>query len=233
MSPSKPAASSRSRKPARRASLVSVEAQRALYQALCRLPAAFEEAQGAEMAEVAVCLAAGDRLPVIAACEAPGARLVRPDVIQAPPAPLRLIAAMLTTVAAMIPRPDASGAILCAGELGWDPTAQQDWRSVFRFAALHKLPILFVVANRIDPGQPAPPDLRTVDAEFGLPVFTVDANDAIAAYRVATEALHHIRHRRGPSVLEALSVPHTDDGPPASPLEIVTAYMHRHGNPAP
>jgi TPP-dependent pyruvate/acetoin dehydrogenase alpha subunit len=57
-------------------------------------------------------------------------------------------------------------------------------------------------------------------------LFTVDANDAIAAYRVATEALHHARHLRGPSVIEALAV---TGG--ASPLELLTAYMERHGNP--
>jgi hypothetical protein len=223
----------KSSRPTRRVSPVSAEAQRAIYQALCRMPTSFEQAQGAEIAEAAVCLAAGDRIPVIAVGEAPGARLVRPDVIQAPPAPLQMIAAMLTTVAAMIPRADASGAILCAGELGSHPTAQQDWRSVFRFAALHKLPILFVVASRYDSPQPEMPELRTLDAEFGLPVFTVDANDAVAAYRVATEALHQIRHHRGPSLLEALSVVPDDPGAASSPLEILTAYMHRHGNPAP
>jgi TPP-dependent pyruvate/acetoin dehydrogenase alpha subunit len=71
--------------------------------------------------------------------------------------------------------------------------------------------------------------LRTLYAEFGIPVFSVEANDAIAAYRVATEALHNARHGRGPCVIEALTL----DGNGVSKedtLRLLRTYMERHDN---
>ena len=126
--------------------------------------------------------------------------------------------------------PQATPAVVCAGELDPHPDAQQDYRAAFRFAARHKLPILYIVANRITPSESPQLDLRTLYPEFGIPLFSVDANDAIAAYRVATEALHNARHLRGPCVIEALALPRPPSGA-ASPLELLTTYMELHGNP--
>jgi TPP-dependent pyruvate/acetoin dehydrogenase alpha subunit len=105
-------------------------------------------------------------------------------------------------------------------------------RAAFRFAALHRLPLLFVVANRVGARSPQALDLRSLYPEFGMHVFTVDANDAIAAYRVTTEAMHFSRQRRGPSILEALSVPAPPNGEAHTPLQLLAAYMRRHGCPA-
>jgi dehydrogenase E1 component len=125
--------------------------------------------------------------------------------------------------------PRVDTAIVCAGLLDAGAEAERDYRAAFRFAALHKLPILYVIANRLTSGHHVPQDLRSIYPEFGIPLFTVDATDAVAAYRVATEALHNARHLRGPSVLEALILP--PRGTTADPLQLLTAYMERHGNP--
>ena len=312
----KPARAPQAAKRAGQFSLVSAEAQQEMYRALCALNAngsakgipsvsgepAFSApafgvpgCSGAEIAEIATCLAAGASCPLVLACPAPGARIVSPqqanfrrvrDLIadagraiggQGP----RLTSATLAAMDALLTRSlngsphedapsDAAGmevapgngvpgapavgvlgrkkargrnarkktaahpreeaAIVCAGLLAGGTEAERDYRAAFCFAARHRLPILYVIANRLTPSTEGTPlDLRSIYPEFGIPLFTVDANDAIAAYRVATEALHNARHLRGPSVIEALAV--APNAASASPLELLTAYMERHGNP--
>jgi len=199
-----------------------------MYRALAALrPAEPRTASGAEVAEVAVCLAIGERDPVILACPADGARAVRKGntiaIGKAAKPGGRVAAALLSAVAALLCDPKAT-ALICAGKL--DP--QEDYRSAFSFAARHRLPILFLVANRLTPRRGPTLELSTLHAEFGIPVFSVDANDAIAAYRVTTEALHNARHLRGPCVIEALTV--RGNGGTSRALALLRGYMERHDN---
>jgi hypothetical protein len=241
MPTAKTAKAPKTAKPATRFSLVPAAAQQEMYSALATLKSSkARSASGSEIAEVAVCLAAGEPSPVILACSARGARTVRRDsklvAFKGKGAKEgRLSAATLAAIdsilnAARLDDPHATPAVVCAGQLDSHPEAQQDYRAAFRFAARHKLPILYIVANSLTPGQGQSLDLRTLYPEFGIPLFTVEANDAIAAYRVATEALHNARHLRGPCVIEALAVSQHPSGA-ASPLELLAAYMERHGNP--
>jgi TPP-dependent pyruvate/acetoin dehydrogenase alpha subunit len=201
-----------------------------MYQALTALKRSKARPfSGAEVAEIAVCLAAGEGVPVIRACAAAGARLVRKGGKDIRVTRRRIGAATIASAAALMDDAKACAVIVCVGKIGAQPEAQENFRTAFQFAARHKLPILYLVANSIAPGRPQTLDLRTLYAEFGIPVFSVDANDAIAAYRVATEALHNARHQRGPSVVEALTVQHTD-GSMLNPRELLAAYMERHGN---
>ena len=236
----------RAPKAAKRFSLVPADAQYEIYRALSALQSSrIRHTSGAEVAEVAVCLAAGEPCPVVLACTARGARCVCQDsrlfeVKDSVAKGRRLAAATLAAMEALLSAAArdaaapadslATPAVVCAGELDPHPDAQQDYRAAFRFAARHKLPILYLVANRLTPGQSQPLDLRTLYPEFGIPLFTVDAGDAIAAYRVATEALHNARHLRGPCVIEALAVPHPPTGG-SGPLQLLATYMERHGNP--
>jgi hypothetical protein len=216
-------------------SLVPAAAQRQMYKALAALkPAATGTDSGAEVAEIAVCLAIDSTDPVILACTARGARKVR-KARKSPGSRIvstrsgRLSAATVSAVTALLGDSKAT-AVVCAGKLETDPKGQQDYRNAFNFAARHKLPILFLVAGTITPGRRRQePDLRTLYAEFGIPVFSVDANDAIAAYRVTTEALHNARHLRGPCVIEALTV-NSKSSRAVKPLELLQGYMERHGN---
>jgi TPP-dependent pyruvate/acetoin dehydrogenase alpha subunit len=88
--------------------------------------------------------------------------------------------------------------------------------------------MLYLGANSLPKRGKQELDLRALYAEFGIPVFSVDANDAIAAYRVATEALHNARHLRGPCVVEALTI--HGKASSAGPLDLLREYMERHGN---
>ena len=141
----------------------------------------------------------------------------------------RIGAATVASAAALLNDVKANATIVCAGKIEAQLDAQQDFRAAIQFAARYKLPILFVVANCLMPGCRNAVDSRTFYAEYGIPVFSVDANDAIAAYRVATEALHNARHLRGPCVIEALTMKR-ENGTAFDPRELLATYMERHGN---
>ena len=240
MPTAKPATTSRKAPSTRRFSLVSAAAQLEMYRALATLKPSRSTATGSEVAEIALCLAAGEQNPVILACSAAGARSVRGDCKIVRARERRLTAATLAAIEALLHNDQATTAIVCAGKL--DTTlktkletteeARQDCLAAFRFAARHKLGILFLVANSLASGQPHPLDLGNLCAGFGIPCFSVDAADAIAAYRVATEALHNARHLRGPCVIEALTL-HSPDAAAHRPLDLLASYMERHGNPPP
>lgn len=209
----------------KRFSLVPATAQQHMYEALRRLKRLNSgSGSGAEIIEIAVCLAIGDDDPVILACRARGARTVRKDCRTVSANGGRLASATVSATAALLNDQKAT-ALVCAGRL----EAGEDYRSALSFAGRHKLPILFLVANSLMPGRGQELDLRTIYAEFGVPVFSVDANDAIAAYRVTTEALHNARHLRGPCVIEALTLDGKEPSV-ASALDLLRDYMERHGN---
>jgi hypothetical protein len=213
-----------------RFSLVPAASQRQMYKALEALkPSTPDTASGIEVAEIALRLAIGVKDPVMLAYPAPGPRPVSKTAkaVQVESSAVnggRLAAATLSAIAALLSDATAT-ALVCAGKL--DP--QEDYRRVFSFAARHKLSILFLVANTLTPGRRQTLDLRTLPAEFGIPVFSVAANDAIAAYRVATEALHNARHLRGPCVIEALTVTGKHQSAIGA-LDLLRNYMERHGN---
>ena len=128
--------------------------------------------------------------------------------------------------------PLATPAVVCAGRLESDPAAGRITARPFALRRATNSPSSTSWPTASPPARAGRLDLRTVYPEFGIPLFSVDANDAIAAYRVATEALHNARHLRGPCVIEALAVPQPPKGA-ASLLELLASYMKRHGNPPP
>jgi hypothetical protein len=223
----KPVAKRETTQGSKRFSLVSSAAQHKMYAALTALkPAKTGEASGAEVTETAVCLAVNAKDPVILAYASRavprrGRRMVKGAA--------RLTASAGAAVEALLAEQKATAVVVCAGRLEATPDARQDYRNAFRFAARYKLPILFVVANTWTTGRPQTLDLRTLYPEFGIPVFSVDAGDAIAAYRVATEALHQALHGRGPCIIEALSVDGQGNDP-ATARGLLETYMERHGN---
>jgi TPP-dependent pyruvate/acetoin dehydrogenase alpha subunit len=104
------------------------------------------------------------------------------------------------------------------------------WQNLLRFAGRHRIPILFIVPGRIA-GRRDSTDLRTIYAEYGVPVMTVDASDPIAAFRVATEAAHNARAGRGATVLEAVVVETQNSSVNSQhPLEHLEDYMRRRGS---
>ena len=66
-----------------------------------------------------------------------------------------------------------------------------------RFAAAHKLPILFVSWTSTRAGQNG-----FKAKNLGVPSMTVDGSDVVAVYRVACEAITHARKGNGPTLIE-------------------------------
>ncbi len=91
-------------------------------------------------------------------------------------------------------------------------TARTDsWRQTMEMAGKAKLPIIFVAENNPWPG---PVRLRTNNhLAYSFPVFTVDANDVVAVYRVAFETLERVRVDPCPVLVQAepYRLPHERD----------------------
>jgi TPP-dependent pyruvate/acetoin dehydrogenase alpha subunit len=82
------------------------------------------------------------------------------------------------------------------------------WHEAVNFAAVHKLPIVYVIQNNLWAEsvnvkmQCAVDDLSRKAEGYGMPGITVDGNDAPAVYRVASEAIHRARTGGGPTLIE-------------------------------
>jgi TPP-dependent pyruvate/acetoin dehydrogenase alpha subunit len=82
------------------------------------------------------------------------------------------------------------------------------WRKALTFARGQELPVLFVVLpERAKGGKPLSPKLARVSAlalSCGLPGIPVDADDAVAIYRVAQESIGHARIGGGTALMECV-----------------------------
>lgn len=84
-------------------------------------------------------------------------------------------------------------------------SAQPAWIKALAVAAENRLPILFLSLNHSS--SPASSQAPFLKPEH-LPVITVDGNDVVAVYRVATESMTYARKGRGPSLIDcSLSIP--------------------------
>ena len=88
-------------------------------------------------------------------------------------------------------------------------TSEGEWHEAVNFAAIHRLPIVFLCENNewaistplsLQMGQP---DVYKRAAGYGLPGVVVDGFDPIACYAVTKEALDRARHGGGPTLIEA------------------------------
>ncbi len=82
------------------------------------------------------------------------------------------------------------------------------WHEAVNFAAVHKLPIVFVVENN-GYAESVPVSLQTAVRDisikaraYGIPGITVDGNDVMTVYSVMREALERARSGGGPTLLE-------------------------------
>jgi TPP-dependent pyruvate/acetoin dehydrogenase alpha subunit len=82
------------------------------------------------------------------------------------------------------------------------------WHEAVNFAAVHNLPIVYVIQNNLWAEsvnvrlQSKVEDLSLRAQGYGIPGITVDGNDVVAVYRVATEAINRARIGGGPTVIE-------------------------------
>jgi 2-oxoisovalerate dehydrogenase E1 component alpha subunit len=103
---------------------------------------------------------------------------------------------------------------------GEGSTSQGDFHEGLNFAAVHKLPCIFVCENNhyaiTEPQsrQMAIPDVAIRAAGYGMPGVIVDGNDLLEVYRVTKEAAERARRGDGPTLIEAKTyrlAPHSSD----------------------
>jgi TPP-dependent pyruvate/acetoin dehydrogenase alpha subunit len=84
------------------------------------------------------------------------------------------------------------------------PSAQSSWLKALTLAADHDLPILFVALDR-PPRSNSPVNCDAIPLKkngYALPFISVDGNDVVAVYRVASEAITHARKGNGPTLID-------------------------------
>jgi len=88
-------------------------------------------------------------------------------------------------------------------------TSEGEWHESINFAAIHRLPVVFLCENNewaiSTPlaKQMAQPDVYKRAEGYGLPGAVVDGMDPIACYAVVREALERARSGGGPTLVEA------------------------------
>lgn len=84
------------------------------------------------------------------------------------------------------------------------PSAQSSWLKALTLAAGHDLPILFVSLDRPTRFN-SPVNGEAIPLRkngYALPFISVDGNDVVAVYRVASEAITHARKGNGPTLID-------------------------------
>lgn len=121
-------------------------------------------------------------------------------------------------IAMELKRTGADGVVHVSG--GEGSTSEGDWHEAMNFAAIHDLPVVFVIENNqyaiSVPAnkQAAVKDLSVRAQGYGFPGVTVDGNDVLAVYTAAKVAVARARDGEGPTFIEAKTyrlVPHTSD----------------------
>src|SRR6266576_6353255 len=93
--------------------------------------------------------------------------------------------------------------------MGEGSSNQGDVHEGLNFAAIHKLPFIFVVENNgyaisvPVSKQLAVPDVAARASGYGIPGVIVDGADVLGCYRAAMEAVDRARHGEGPTLIEA------------------------------
>lgn len=90
-----------------------------------------------------------------------------------------------------------------AGEL-----AAGEWKKAMSFAVAQQLPILFLILPHLRgraSRKPKDGALCQLAIQSALPALPVDADDAVAIYRVAQESVGHARIGGGPALIECIA----------------------------
>ena len=104
--------------------------------------------------------------------------------------------------------------------LGEGSTSQGEWYEAVNWAAIHDLPVIFMVENNqyaISEPREKQMAVKTVADKacgLGLPGIQIDGNDLIKVYTSFEEAVRRARSGEGPSVIETLVyriTPHSSD----------------------
>jgi TPP-dependent pyruvate/acetoin dehydrogenase alpha subunit len=129
------------------------------------------------------------------------------------------------------------------------PCIADSWRTRFPDVARRNLPLLIVSHRGPSSGDTLHSDQHKTHRNApealasGVPVITVDGNDAQAVYRVSSESIFRARQRRGPTLIECIAPITTSlNGQPvqdrrqpaiADPILTMEAYLAEKGIPTP
>src|SRR5690606_24945213 len=93
--------------------------------------------------------------------------------------------------------------------IGEGSTSQGEWYEAVNWAAIHKLPVIFIVENN-QYAISVPPEMQMAvknSAEkacgLGLPGQTFDGNDMFGFYQLISELADSARNGNGPALVEA------------------------------
>lgn len=104
--------------------------------------------------------------------------------------------------------------------IGEGSTSQGEWYEGVNWAAIHRLPVIFLVENNVyaisvrQEQQMAVATVAEKASGLGLPGVTVDGLDALAVYDVVSEAADRARRGDGPTLVETRVhrlTPHSSD----------------------
>lgn len=104
--------------------------------------------------------------------------------------------------------------------IGEGSTSQGEWYEGVNWAAIHKLPVLFMVENNVyaisvhQSDQMAVANVAEKAKGLGLPGVTVDGLDPVAVHKAVSKAASRARKGDGPSVIEVKvhrMTPHSSD----------------------
>jgi 2-oxoisovalerate dehydrogenase E1 component alpha subunit len=136
---------------------------------------------------------------------------------------------------------DGNGrAVLCS--FGDGATSEGEWHESLNFAAVHKLPIVFLCENNewaiSTPREHQMAIENVIDkaSGYGLPGVKVDGSDPIATYAVVKDALDRARSGGGPTLVEATCyrfLSHTTDDDDRTYRTREEIESHRHLDPVP
>jgi 2-oxoisovalerate dehydrogenase E1 component alpha subunit len=111
-------------------------------------------------------------------------------------------------------------AAVAACWFGDGATSEGDWHEGLNFAAIHRLPVVFVCENNHyaisvpQSKQMAVRDVATRAEGYGFPGVVVDGDDVLACYAAMRTAVERARAGEGPTLIEAKTyrfLPHTSD----------------------
>jgi len=119
-------------------------------------------------------------------------------------------------------------------------TSEGDWHEGLNFAAIHRLPVVFVCENNEyaisvpQSKQMAVADVASRAEGYGMPGAVVDGNDVLACYRVMKEAHERARAGEGPTLIECKTyrfLPHTSDDDDKTYRSREEVEEHRYHDP--
>ena len=119
-------------------------------------------------------------------------------------------------------------------------TSEGDWHEGLNFAAIHRLPVVFVCENNEyaisvhQDKQMAVKDVASRAAGYGMPGVVVEGSDVLGCYRAMKEAHDRARAGDGPTLIECKTyryLPHTSDDDDKSYRSRAEVEEHRHRDP--